>query len=57
LMRSINVSHLDSKQCPCLQAVDFIAGAIARMYRNNDELYYNKIRHKITMAFEFFESK
>jgi hypothetical protein len=57
LMRSINVSHLDSKQCPCLQAVDFIAGAIARKYRDNDDLYYNKIQHKITMAFEFFESK
>ena len=57
LMRSINVSHLDSKQCPCLQATDFIAGAIARKYRDNDNLYYNKIQHKITMAFEFFESK
>lgn len=55
LMRSINVSHLDSKQCPCLQAVDFIAGAIARKYRDNDDLYYNKIQHKITVAFEFFE--
>ena len=57
LMRSINVSHLDSKQCPCLQAVDFIAGAIARKYRDNDDLYYSKIQNKITMAFEFFESK
>jgi hypothetical protein len=57
LMRSISVSHLDSKQCPCLQATDFIAGAIARKYRDNDDLYYNKIQHKITMAFEFFESK
>lgn len=55
LMRSINVSHLDSKQCPCLQAVDFIAGAIARKYRDNDDLYYNKFHHKITVAFEFFE--
>ncbi len=57
LMRSINVSHLDSMQCPCLQAVDFIAGAIARKYRDDDNLYYNKIQHKITMAFEFFESE
>jgi hypothetical protein len=57
LMRSINVSHLDSKQCPCLQAVDFIAGAIARKYRDNNDLYYNKIQHKITMAFEFDESE
>jgi hypothetical protein len=56
LMRSVNVSHKDSKQCSCLQAVDFIAGAIARKYRDNDDLYYNKIRHKITLAFEFFES-
>ena len=57
LMRSINVSHLDSKQCPCLQAVDFIAGAIARKYRDNDDLYYNKIQNNIKIAFEFFESK
>jgi len=57
LMRSINVSHLDSKQCPCLQATDFIAGAIARKYRDNDYLYYNKIQHKIIMALEFSEPK
>ena len=50
LMRSINVSHLDSKQCPCLQATDFIAGAIARKYRDNDYLYYNMIQHKIIMV-------
>ncbi|MFZ3135217.1 MAG: DUF3800 domain-containing protein [Methanothrix sp.] len=35
----------------------FIAGAIARKYRDNDNLYYNKIQHKIIMALEFFESK
>jgi hypothetical protein len=57
LMKSINVSHLDSKQCPCLQAVDFIAGAIARKYRDNDDVYYSKIQNKVTMAFEFFESE
>jgi hypothetical protein len=57
LMRSINVSHLDSKQCPGLQATDFIARAIARKYRDNDYLYYNKIQHKIIMALEFSEPK
>jgi hypothetical protein len=56
LMRSINVFHLDSKQCPCLQSVDFIAGAIARRYRDEDELYYNKIRHKVTIAVGFSET-
>jgi hypothetical protein len=55
LMRNLKVSHLDSKQCPCLQAVDFIAGAIARKYRDNDDLYYNAIQNKISIAFEFFE--
>ena len=53
LMRSIDIAHLDSKQCPCLQAVDFIAGAVAHKYRDNDDLYYNKIKHKITMAMPF----
>lgn len=57
LMRSIKVSHLDSKQCPCLQAVDFIAGAIARRYRDNDDLYYNKIHPNITIALEFIGSE
>ncbi len=37
------------------QAVDFIAGAIDRKYRDNDEFYYNRIQHKIAIAFDFFE--
>lgn len=57
LMRDITVSHIDSKQCPCLQAVDFIAGAIARKYRDNTDLYYNIIQHKIKMGFGFSGSK
>jgi len=53
LARDIHISHLDSKQCPCLQAADFVVGAIARKYRDNDEVSYNRIQHKITVAFEF----
>ena len=55
LERDIHIFHLDSKQCPCLQAADFVVGAIARKYRDNDDLFYSRIQHKITVAFEFTE--
>jgi len=53
LARDIHISHLDSKQCPCLQAVDFVAGSIARKYRDSDTKFYGRIQHKVTAAFEF----
>jgi hypothetical protein len=49
----IKVTHVDSKACPYIQAVDFIAGAISRKYRDNDDLYYQKIQHKIDLSFEY----
>lgn len=49
----IRVAHVDSKACPYIQAVDFIAGAINRMYRDGDDLYYKKIQHKIDLSFNF----
>lgn len=55
LVRDMHISHLDSKQCPCLQAADFVVGSIARKYRDNDDVFYNRIQHKITVAFEFPE--
>ncbi len=55
LSRDVHISHLDSKQCPCLQVADFVVGAIARKYRDNDDLFYSRIQHKITVAFEFPE--
>jgi hypothetical protein len=48
---AIRVSHVDSKTCPYIQAVDFIAGAINRRYRDNDDLYYRKIEHKTAICF------
>jgi hypothetical protein len=51
----IEVSHVDSKQCPCVQAVDFVAGAISRKYRINDDLYYQKIQNRVRIALDFFE--
>ena len=49
----IKVTHVDSKACPYIQAVDFIAGAINRKYRDNDDLYYQKIQHKIALSLDF----
>lgn len=49
----IKVIHVDSKACPYIQAVDFIAGAINRKYRDNDDLYYQKIQHKIALSLDF----
>jgi len=52
---SIEVSHVDSKQCPCVQAIDFVAGAISRKYRDNDDQYFQKIKNRISIALDFFE--
>ena len=49
----IKVTHVDSKACPCIQAVDFIAGAINRRYRDGDDRYYQKIQHKIATRLDF----
>lgn len=52
---SIEVSHVDSKQCPCVQAIDFVAGAISRRYRDNDDQYYQKIQNRVSVVLDFFE--
>ena len=49
----MKVSHVDSASCPFIQAVDFIAGAINRRYRDGDDLYYQKIQHKIALRLDF----
>jgi hypothetical protein len=52
---SIEVTHVDSKQCPCVQAIDFVAGAISRKYRDNDDQYYQRIQNRVCIALDFFE--
>lgn len=49
----VKITHVDSKACPYIQAVDFIAGAINRKYRDNDDLYYQKIQHKTVLSLEY----
>jgi hypothetical protein len=53
----IEVTHVDSRQCPCVQAVDFVAGAISRKYRNEDDSYYLKIKQRVIIELDFFEPK
>ncbi len=53
----IEVTHVDSRQCPCVQAVDFVAGAISRKYRNGDNSYYLKIKQRVIIELDFFEPK
>lgn len=49
----VKVTHVDSKACSYIQAVDFIAGAINRKFRDNDDLYYQKIQRKIALSLEY----
>ncbi len=41
------ITHLDSKNSPPLQAVDFISWAIFRKYEKNDITFYEIIKEKI----------
>ncbi len=43
----ISIEHKNSEEERCLQAVDFVAGAIYHKYVFGDESYYSIIRNKI----------
>ncbi|MBI2542985.1 MAG: DUF3800 domain-containing protein [Candidatus Aenigmarchaeota archaeon] len=51
----IEVEHKDSVSERCLQAVDFIAGAIFNKYERNDDRYYAIIEPKIKTIKELFK--
>ena len=50
----IRIEHADSKNEPCIQAADFIAGALHYFYRTGDNGYSCIIESKIAMAFDYF---
>lgn len=54
-LAEIDVIHVDSRQCPCVQAADFLAGAIVRNYKSNDNSYYLKIKPRIILELDFFK--
>lgn len=49
------VLHIDSGREPCIQAADFIAGAIHRKYRREDDSCYRIIQEKCKQIFDYFE--
>ncbi|WP_407659799.1 DUF3800 domain-containing protein [Methanogenium organophilum] len=51
----ISIKHVDSKREYCIQAVDFIAGAINRKYLLNETEYYDIIKDKMIMELNFFD--
>ena len=52
---SPNIIHVDSRREPCIQAVDFIAGAVHRKYREEDGWCYEIIQGKCVQIFDYFE--
>jgi hypothetical protein len=55
----LEIYHVDSKQNPCVQAVDFVAGAIHRHYRDYlpSEDHYPLIESNITIALDYFNGR
>ena len=50
----IDIEHADSRTEPCIQAADFIAGALHYYYRTDDATYSSIINPKVTLAFDYF---
>ena len=46
----VDITHENSESNKCLQAVDFIAGAIFRKYESGDSRYYNIIKDRIKVS-------
>ena len=50
----MTISHVDSRQEPCIQAADFISGAVYRKYQMDDAKYYAIIEEKCVKIFDYF---
>lgn len=50
----LEVQHCDSRREPCIQAADFVAGAVHRMYRTGDNSCYRLIEGNIVKRFDYF---
>ena len=49
------IEHVDSRREPCIQAADFIAGALHYYYRTNDDTFSAIIENKIQVALDYFK--
>jgi len=50
----IRIDHADSRREPCIQAVDFVAGALHYYYRTNDDTFSRIIDCKVKLALDYF---
>ena len=51
----VEIEHADSKNEPCIQAADFIAGALHYYYRTGDDTFSGIIDQKVALAFDYFK--
>lgn len=49
----IQIRHVDSCSEPCIQAVDFIAGAVHAKYRSHDTTHYDMIYKNIILEIDY----
>lgn len=49
----ISIVHVDSKSDVCIQAVDFIAGAINSKYCSDESEYYTQIKDKMILELNY----
>jgi hypothetical protein len=49
------VIHVDSKTEPCVQAADFVAGAVHRKYRMNEHACYAIIEGNCIQVYDYFQ--
>ncbi|NOQ28498.1 MAG: DUF3800 domain-containing protein [Methanosarcinales archaeon] len=53
-LKELNITHRDSYQDPCLQAVDFVCGAIYRCYNRDDPKYFEIIKNSCIVKHEMW---
>lgn len=51
----ISIDHIDSRQDPCIQAADFIAGAVHQHFREEDKTCYEVLKRKFVVENDYFE--
>ncbi|MBN1195657.1 MAG: DUF3800 domain-containing protein [Methanomicrobiaceae archaeon] len=51
----ISIRHVASESEPCIQAADFVAGALNKRYRADDGDHYHIIAHKMILEIDAFD--
>ncbi|MEA3281224.1 MAG: DUF3800 domain-containing protein [Euryarchaeota archaeon] len=54
-LKELNITHRDSHQDSCLQAVDFVCGAIYRCYNRDDPKYVEMIKNNCIVKHEMWK--